>query len=255
MSCSTAIITTIENNHTNDDALSNSCFQTLDDQQRNSSLRSSRNDSISESVWFFKKYLLTKNQNNMDAKINVEINRKLEFPWNNFRRPPSLLEQVLLPQLQSCGEVEATPSNDKTSKQLTIFFNGVINVYNNIPVDKAQAIMRLAGESSLLKPVVAERPKPDVRKPSNKSKLRSASKLRAGIPMARRYSLQCFLEKRRDRIISKSPYALPREKQAEEDNEADKGKGLNEENRRLLPDLSPFPSRLGYFSLNSSHQG
>nr|XP_011457581.1 PREDICTED: protein TIFY 3A-like [Fragaria vesca subsp. vesca] len=186
----------------------------------------------------------------------MEVDGKTDFPRNNLRRLPSLLEQVLLPQLRSSGEVEATPSKDKTTKQLTIFFDGVINVYNNIPVDKAQEILRLAGESSSLKPVVAERAKPDVRKPSNKSELLSVSKLRAGIPLARRYSLQRFLEKRRDRVISRSPYTLPSEKQ-EEENEAkiDKGKESNEENRRLLPDLSPFPSQLGYFSLKSAHQG
>lgn len=54
-------------------------------------------------------------------------------------------------------------------------------------------------------------------------------------------------------MISKSPYTLPSEKQ-EEDNEAriDKEKGSNEGNRRLVPDLSPFPSRLDYFSLKAS---
>lgn len=45
--------------------------------------------------------------------------------------------------------------------------------------------MRLASESSSLKPVVAESSKPDVRKPPHKSKLLSVSKLRgAGIYLA-----------------------------------------------------------------------
>lgn len=100
MSCSTPNITTKD---TNDDARSNSCFEnvtTLDDQLTNSSLKSSTNDNISESVRLFKKYLLAKNQINMGTKTNWEVDHKSEFHRNTFRRRPSLLEQALLPRLR-----------------------------------------------------------------------------------------------------------------------------------------------------------
>lgn len=50
----------------------------------------------------------------------------------------SLLLHLHIYKYRSSGEVEATPSKDKTTKQLTIFFDGVINVYSNIPVDKVK---------------------------------------------------------------------------------------------------------------------
>ncbi|KAL6297602.1 hypothetical protein ACE6H2_005744 [Prunus campanulata] len=171
------------------------------DQQRDISLRSmDEENNMCQSVWFFRKYLLTRSQNNV-AKTSMEAEfesspRPLLPPKflgsNNFPgHRLSLLEQQLLPRLR-CDD-----QSNKTSEQLTIFYDGIINVYDNIPVDKAQAIMRLASEDSSVKPLVAERLKIDRQKPPLKPKSLLVSKIRAGLPMARRYSLQCFLEKRR----------------------------------------------------------
>ncbi|KAH9292916.1 hypothetical protein KI387_041895, partial [Taxus chinensis] len=64
------------------------------------------------------------------------------------------------------------------SAQLTIFYGGMVNVYDDISADKAQAIMLLA---STLKPI-----QNNGSQPTTKSDL----------PIARKNSLQRFLEKR-----------------------------------------------------------
>ncbi|XP_068661515.1 protein TIFY 3-like [Aristolochia californica] len=85
--------------------------------------------------------------------------------------------------------------------QLTIFYEGTMNVYDNVPIDKAQAIMLLAGESSMYDP-----PK---RRPTTTTgglaarQLPSISELEADLPIARKHSLQCFFERRRDRVKNK----------------------------------------------------
>ncbi|XP_030955323.1 protein TIFY 7-like isoform X3 [Quercus lobata] len=167
---------------------------------------------------------------------------------SNLNRPTSLLEQALLPVLRTDSLQSNSLDGRSSTSQLTIFYNGAINVYDNVSVDKAKAIMLLAGNQSCLsKPVVTEMPKTEVRTPSHPSNLPSInSKLEKGIPMARRFSIQCFLEKRRERVISKCPYALPITKDEEEDNEPTLD-NVDESNQNHSFTLSPFPSRLGYF--------
>ncbi|CAK9147348.1 unnamed protein product [Ilex paraguariensis] len=58
-----------------------------------------------------------------------------------------------------------TSSDAKSSAaQLTIFYGGTINVYDKVTIDKAQAIMLLAGENSLSAPVVESVPTIDMTK-------------------------------------------------------------------------------------------
>ncbi|XP_034206470.1 protein TIFY 4B-like [Prunus dulcis] len=263
MACSTPIIIkdffmkTDQELYGEDKNKSSSGFEkvarTPDDQQRDISLRSmDEENNMSQSVWFFRKYLLTRSQNNvaktsMEAEFESEISKGHSSPRplppkflgsNNFPgHRLSLLEQQLLPGLR-CDD-----QSNRTSEQLTIFYDGIINVYDNIPANKAQAIMRSASENSSVKPLVAERLKTDRQKPPLKPKSLSVSKIRAGLPMARRYSLQCFLEKRRGRNINNSPYALHSEKQ-EDNYEATVNNESNESNKLSL---LPFPSSLGYF--------
>ncbi|KAL2231402.1 uncharacterized protein LOC105172534 [Sesamum indicum] len=65
-------------------------------------------------------------------------------------RPPSLLEQQLLPVIKGNDAAPFSSSGEKfKSAQLTIFYKGEINVYDTVSADKARAIMVLACESSL----------------------------------------------------------------------------------------------------------
>ncbi|TQE07382.1 hypothetical protein C1H46_007035 [Malus baccata] len=226
-----------------------------DCQQENSSLKPSNDMS-----WLFRKYLFTRSHSNSTGKSNTEAESESEIvkrhsspgpsvpPMllgsNDFRGDRlSLLERKLLPGLR-CGDQSNKTS---TTEQLTIFYNGIVHVYDDIPADKAKEIMCLASENSSSKPLIRERLK---KAPPPLRPQLSVSKLRAGVPMARRHSLQCFLEKRRGRIINKYPYALHPGKQ--EDNEAFINNQSNE-NHKIS--LSPFPSRLGYFYPKLFNQG
>ncbi|KAG9443960.1 hypothetical protein H6P81_015300 [Aristolochia fimbriata] len=92
--------------------------------------------------------------------------------------------------------------------QLTIFYEGTMNVYENVPIDKAQAIMLLAGESATYDHRKSRVAPNDVGAPSGvrhvsvHQQLPSITELQADLPLARKHSLQCFFEKRRDRIMN-----------------------------------------------------
>ncbi|KAF3772655.1 TIFY 10b protein [Nymphaea thermarum] len=74
--------------------------------------------------------------------------------------------------------------------QMTIFYGGKMVVYENVPSEKAEAVMHYIGNG-------------------NAPKLQLATKTSAcDLPLARKASLQRFLEKRKDRLRAKSPYEL-----------------------------------------------
>ncbi|KAL3515706.1 hypothetical protein ACH5RR_022608 [Cinchona calisaya] len=125
-------------------------------------------------------------------------------------RPLSLLEESLFPGFKQDVRLPIPSSGDQTeTAQMTIFYAGSINVYDNVPADKAQAIMLLANQLSVSPPPVQNVTKKldIVAKPIPQFHSPSLANAPEDLPIARRYSLRRFLEKRRGRMVNKSPYA------------------------------------------------
>ncbi|KAI3720149.1 hypothetical protein L6452_21060 [Arctium lappa] len=110
------------------------------------------------------------------------------------------------------------------SVQLTIFYGGMVNVYNDISPEKAQAIMLLAGNGGRVQAHMAM-PRTPSGDGANKTLSSQGSvgpstgtgpppngmsslgrMIQSAVPQMRGASLARFLEKRKERVMASAPY-------------------------------------------------
>ncbi|KAG6588098.1 Protein TIFY 10A [Cucurbita argyrosperma subsp. argyrosperma] len=113
-----------------------------------------------------------------------------------------------------CKSVMAAPQ----TSQMTIFYAGRVFVFNNVPVDRVGEVMFLAGRESSKNAanqrVLVETPTDSLSSTSPASSRNQTppppppqpQPVTGALPMARKASIQRFLEKRKDRMTARAPY-------------------------------------------------
>lgn len=111
--------------------------------------------------------------------------------------------------------VPAQALEQQSTVQLAMFYNGMVNVYN-VSAEKAEAIMRLAGDNSSSKTVTPQINCNKIKhilkslpsKPgSNAENEDQPERISSGLEFVRKLSVQRFLQKRKERINSVAPYS------------------------------------------------
>ncbi|XP_008668507.2 protein TIFY 3 isoform X1 [Zea mays] len=147
-----------------------------------------------------------------------EAEAEAEAGERKTQEPPQQGQGLSLSLANGSGRSGMLPMSNVSANpsQLTIFYGGSVCVYDSVPPEKAQAIMLIAAAAAAAaatKSSAAPTVKPPMStsvatgQPQVVAEPSSICKLQADLPIARRHSLQRFLEKRRDRVVSKAPYS------------------------------------------------
>lgn len=145
------------------------------------------------------------------SKINTEVLKSVigsgSVNNNGSGSVPSSpnREQILFPVLPVCSAPTLRPSSENLSDSapLTIFYNGTVSIFD-VPRDKAETILKFAvdGTSKAIESTLDSK----IAVPSSNQEQQLLQTLNGDLPIARHKSLQRFLEKRKERLTSVSPY-------------------------------------------------
>ncbi|XP_078167480.1 protein TIFY 9-like [Carex rostrata] len=115
--------------------------------------------------------------------------------YQNMSRPRPPIERNFTFPATSSGPPFATPC-ENPGPPLTIFFNGTVGIFH-LPADQAEHIMEMAERASNGEGLMANN--------GNSSQEELLAKLREDLPIAKKRSLQIFLEKRKERLNAAGP--------------------------------------------------
>ncbi|KAL6294174.1 hypothetical protein ACE6H2_002316 [Prunus campanulata] len=99
----------------------------------------------------------------------------------------------------------ASEKLEETTTPLTIFYNGTVSVFD-VPRDKAESILKLALEGNSAKAAESALAVDSKLVLHSSDQQQLLDPLDGDLPIARRKSLQRFLEKRKERLNSVSPF-------------------------------------------------
>ncbi|XP_008222362.1 PREDICTED: protein TIFY 9 [Prunus mume] len=99
----------------------------------------------------------------------------------------------------------ASEKLEETTTPLTIFYNGTVSVFD-VPRDKAESLLKLALEGNSAKAAESALAVDSKLAPHSSDQQQLLDPLDGDLPIFRRKSLQRFLEKRKERLHSVSPF-------------------------------------------------
>ncbi|XVE66115.1 hypothetical protein DITRI_Ditri08aG0055000 [Diplodiscus trichospermus] len=138
------------------------------------------------------------NQSQDNANQN-DSNRSFSVPSS-----PKGVETVFPTLPAFSPHVRTTFEDGSEMAPLTIFYNGTVSIFN-VPRDKAESILKFAVEGSCKNIELTDS---KVANPSSEQEQQQLLEtLNGDLPIARKKSLQRFLEKRKERLTWVSPYA------------------------------------------------
>ncbi|XP_022949422.1 protein TIFY 10b-like isoform X2 [Cucurbita moschata] len=160
--------------------------------------------------------------------ISPRIEPKDEFPTP---RPPAimnLLTNMVNPEEKAVG-LFLPSAEPPSAMQMTIFYEGKVLVFNDLPSERAEEIMAMAGKgivSSSRSASAAAAVSNKVTEPAA-AKEQPQTKVSCDLPIARRASLHRFFEKRKDRVSARAPYQLDSQQYSASSKPAGEGYRVN----------------------------